>query len=338
MPTLLKCTFFSLTAIIMAALLSLPAMAIELTPFYSRNMNPLVQIYGLPPAEPASLLDKGHFSARLTLDLSINYTGARNARESVAFDGETYRSTLALNYGVSDHLEVGLDLPYVSHSGGNFDGFMDDFHDFFGLQDKNRSEHSHDQLNYSYTRDSERLVSVNDECSGLGDLRLSAGWLLLSDSDLSPSTISVRFSLKLPTGDSDKLFGSGSTDLALSLNGQYEFAQGPSRIATYISLGILGMTNGQVLKDQRSNLAGFGTLGFGWAATNWLALKLQLDGNTTMYRNSELDQVNSSSVELATGGSLQLAERTTLDLSVIQDLIFRASPDAVFHLSLRKVF
>lgn len=334
----LKLTVCSLAALLAVLLLPIAAPAIELTPFATSNQSPLIQIYGLPLAEPATLLESGQFSARLSLNVANNLTNPDNGREAVLFDGETYRSDLALRYGVNERFEAGFDLPYISHCGGFLDGFIENWHSTFHLPNGDREQYPRDRLTYRYQRNGRTLVDLTDSSKGFGDLRLSAAWQLVREAGVKPGAAALRLSLKLPTGDSDKLLGSGSIDLALSLNSQREFPAEMGRVAVYASLGTLVMTDGDVLKDQRRNLAAFGSLGFGWAANNWLALKLQLDGNTSMYKDSNLVEIDSGSLQLVMGGALQLAERTTLDLAVSEDIEVHTAPDVVFHLSLRKVF
>ena len=98
------------------------------------------------------------------------------------------------------------------------------------------------------------------------------------------------------------------------------------------------MFDGAVLAGQRRNLAGFGSLGFGWAPGDRVALKIQADAHTSLYKNSNLQEIDSGSVQLVIGGALQLAEKTTLDLAVNEDVIVDTAPDVVFHLALRTRF
>ncbi len=315
-----------------------PALAVELTPFATRNQSPLVQIYGLPTAEPAEVLDKGRVAVGLLLDVANNFTSSAGIGESVLLDGETYGTTLTLRYGLSDRFELGVDVPYFSRNGGFLDGFIDGFHDSFGFPDGDRNKVPRDQLNFTYQRSGQTLISQSGSDSGLGDLRLSAAMLLLRETGARPGSAVLRLSLKLPTGDSDKLFGSGSTDIALAIAGQREFPADWGRFSAYASLGGLLISDSEVLEKQHRNLAGFGSLGLGWAPLDWLALKIQADAHTAFYKNSELDEISSHSVQLVTGGTLQLAERTSLDLAVSEDVMVNTSPDVVFHLALRQVF
>ena len=334
----LKLGFYTMAGLFAYMLMPFSISAIELTPFATSNQSPLVQIHGLPSAEPATLTGAGRYAVRLSLDAASNYISDDNAVESLLLDGETYRTNLNLRYGVNERFEIGFDIPYISHTGGCLDGFIDNFHDIFNLSDSGRSEAPRDRLAYSYERNGIPLVNLRDSAHGLGDLRLSAAWKLDRQTGSRPEALALRLSLKLPTGESDKLLGSGSTDLSLSLNGQREFTLENTRLAVFASLGALGMTKGDVLKKQRRNLAVFGSLGLGWAVNEWLALKAQFDGHTSMYKDSSFEGVDSGSVQLVMGASFQVSERTSVELGLSEDLWVYTAPDAVFHLALRKSF
>ncbi len=331
-------TFCSLVALLVFLLLPASSPGIEIAPFATRNQNPLVQIYGIPTAEPGRLLDRGRFSARLTLDIANSYASDKAKSEEVLLDGETYHSNLGLRYGVGDRLQIGLDIPFISHSGGFLDGFIEGWHDTFHLPQGGREQAPRERLAYSYRRDGQPLVDLTDSTAGFGDLRLSGAWQLLRASAARPGAVALHLSLKLPTGDSDKLLGSGSSDLALSLSGQRDVPIRMGRIAAFASFGTLLMTDGDVLPEQRRNLAGFGSVGLGWAPHERLALQLQIDGHSALYKDSRLQEIDANSLQLVLGGSVQLAERTVLDLAVSEDIVVDTAPDVVFHLSLHRIF
>ena len=99
---------------------------LAITPFHTFNQSPLVQIYGLPAAESAIIQRPGHTWSLLALDVANNSASNHTNRENIILDGESDRLTLALRYGVSDKLEIGVDLPWVGYNGGISDGFIEE--------------------------------------------------------------------------------------------------------------------------------------------------------------------------------------------------------------------
>lgn len=315
---------------------AVPARGIDIVPFYTRNQSPLVQVFGLPAAEEGGLTPKGDTDARLVLDIANVFTGDANEREVVRLDGEVYRLTLALRYGLADRLELGLDLPYVWHQGGSFDGFIDGFHRTFDMPDGGRESWKTDYLRYVAVREGETELYLEEDASGLGDVLLSAGWSLSGGETARP--VALRAALKLPTGEADKLTGSESTDFSVRLTGTDAATLAPWNLTWYWGAGALWMSQGDVLADRQRDVVGFGTLGIGWAPLSWGALKLQFDGHTPFYRDSDLTQLDSSSVQVILGLSAELPGKVLFDFGVTEDLVVNTSPDAVFHFALRRRF
>lgn len=311
----------------------------EITPFRTVNQSPLVQIFGLPAESSSRVTPSGKFKFSLTQDVASNYTVSRTAGEQITLDGESYRWALAAAYGISDRFEIGAEIPYVLYGGGFLDGFVIDWHKTFGLPQGGRDTADKNRLNFSYRKDGVQKLSMNRSGSGIGDITLNAGMKLydLRDAD-SHNALSMRTSLKLPTGESVSLRGSGSTDFTLSLCGSLiNFTEWGS-LGLYGSLGGLAMTRGDVLSDQQNPLAGFGTFGIGWGPAQWISFKLQLNAHTPLYHGSDLDELAKSSLMLVIGGALKFPGNYLLDIGVSEDVAVATAPDVAFHLGLSRQF
>jgi hypothetical protein len=310
----------------------------EILPFQTTNQSPLVRIFGLPAIGAASVLPAGRVEGTFSVDASNNFAPGFDDGESVMLDGETYRFALAARYGIAPGFEIGLSIPLLANSGGFMDGFIEGFHDFFGFSQGDRKSYPRDRLQYEYTRAGDRKVLVDDGSIGIGDIRLSGAWRLYDDGRENPRQVALHGSVKLPTGNSHRLFGSGSTDFALWVTASDDYRLPLGNLTLYAAGGGLVMTDGDVLRDQQRNLVGFGSLGIGWSPLEWLALKIQADGHTSFYSGSNLVQVNSGSVQLTTGGTFGITRNTFLDVGISEDVVVDASPDVVFHLALRSRF
>jgi hypothetical protein len=303
-------------------------------PFSTSNQNPLVAIFGLPSAGPSKVLAHGKIAAELRADIA-SVCSDDQSEESILLDGESYRFTLVLKRGFGEHFEFGLEIPYVMHREGFLDSFVADWHDFFHLPLGERKDMPNDRLNYSYVKNGRSKVDLDGETEGLGDLRLTGAWQLWHRQEDEARALALRASLKLPTGDENHLLGSGSTDLALWLSGSQAFAGGS--LALFGAGGGLLMSDGEVLAAQQRHAVAFGTLGGGWQLLPNLALKAQVDGHTSCYRDSNFREL-SDSLQLALGGTVGLTDTLTLDVAVIEDIVVDSAPDIVFHLALRQIF
>jgi hypothetical protein len=312
--------------------------AVEITPFYTQNQSPLVQIFGLPSIGEGSLLPQRKIDARLIVDLANNYVSDSNLRESILLDGESTRIALDVRYGIAHGFECGVVIPYIILNGGFLDTFIEGYHNTFGFPQGGRDQAPRNRLLYQYQRDGIQRLKIDSSSTGLGDISLMGGWQLYRGENKRERAAALRASLKLPTGDSDQLHGSGSTDFSLWVTAGDDWRLGVGHFTLFGGAGVMGMTDGKVLQDQQRKLVWFGGLGAGWSPLRWVAFKIQTNAHTSFYQDSELREVNAASAQLVMGGTLSLSDRTTLDIGVIEDIIVKTAPDVVFHFALRRQF
>jgi hypothetical protein len=175
--------------------------------------------------------------------------------------------------------------------------------------------------------------------SGIGDIVLNGGMKLYEAGDTGfRDRLALRTALKLPSGESSSLRGSGSTDFSLSLCGSMNNFTEWGSLGLFGSAGGMVMTKGDVLPDQQNNLVGFGTFGMGWGPAEWISFKLQLNAHTALYHGSSLDELSQSSLMLVGGGALKLPGDYLLDIGVSEDVAVATAPDVAFHLGLSKRF
>jgi hypothetical protein len=319
--------------------LSCLAADMEITPFRAVNQSPLVRIFGLPAETSATITPAGRLAVNLSQDIASEYTVSRTNSEEVVLDGESYRWTLAARYGLGGRFEVGVEVPYILYGGGFLDGLIVDWHTAFGMPQGGRDTATKDRLSYRYRKNGVEKLRMEQAGSGLGDIVLSGGLKLLDDHDsLAHDSLALRSSIKLPTGDSGSLRGSGSTDFSLALCGSMNNFTEWGSLGVFGSLGGLAMTRGSVLADQQNSLVGFGSVGIGWGPAEWISFKLQLNAHTAFYNGSALDELSLTSLMLTGGGTLKLPGEYLLDIGVSEDVAVTTAPDVSFHLGLSKRF
>lgn len=321
------------------ALLILPdaVTAAEIAPFYTFNQSPLIQIYALPALEKGVVLSAGKVSLAAVADITSNTAIDVKGSDDMTLDGETYRTTLVMRAGIGNGWEAGLDIPWVTHSSGFLDGFVSGFHSVFRLNE--RDDVPRNRLLYTYTREGRERFSVNSDNNGIGDIRLTGALQLYRDPESPQSGLSLRGVLKLPTGDSKNLHGSGSTDVALWLSGADSYEAGDGTFGFFAGAGGILVGKGDVLPDMQRELVGLGTIGIGWTPLDWLALKTQFYAHSPFYRHSALHQLGVTALQWLIGATFAFTDSTALDVGVSEDLaILHASPDVSFHFALSTVF
>jgi hypothetical protein len=332
------CLSLVLVLLALIGFTSSPLLAFDLVPFRAKNQSPLIQIYGLPAAGNAVLLPPGRKEVGLTLDHSSNYVLEQDAREKILLDGETTRLTLGGLYGFTQRLELGIEIPYISHSGGFLDGFIIDYHDLFGFPQGGRDQAPRNRLLYQYSRDGAEKLKIDRSGGGLGDVSLLAGLQLYHDGQKNPRAVALRANVKIPSGDSAMLCGSGSTDASLSIAVSDDYLLPLGHGTVFGSAGLMVMTRGEILPEQQRDHVFFGRIGMGWNPLEWLAFKVQMDAHTPFFNDSSLTPLSSNAAQLLIGGTLALGRQTTLDIAVSEDIVVQTSPDVVFHFALTTRF
>ncbi|MRR16664.1 MAG: DUF3187 family protein [Deltaproteobacteria bacterium] len=323
--------------LMLLALCAARAEAIDILPFQSQNQSPLIAVYGLPALGSAKVVPGSTGTLRLTLDQANNYINEINAAESLVLDGESTRLSFSGRYGIGRSLELGITIPFVVAGGGFLDNFIETYHATFGFPNGGRELAPRNRLLYRYQKNGVTLFNMESSGQGPGDVSVNAGWQIYQ-SAASGRNLTLRASLKLPTGDAGSLRGSGSTDLAAWMIGDWGRRFSLGQVTLFGAAGGMGMTKGRVLADQQRPLVGFGMLGFGFAPADWIYLKVQTNAHTAFYSDSDLKQINAASVQLTMGGALYFTPRTSLDIGVTEDLLVGTSPDVVFHFSMAHTF
>ncbi len=304
------------------------------TPFFSSNLNPLVQVYGLPTTRGAVLADKGQWKAGVQLEAANSFAFDDNANEAIFLDGETYRATLLVDYGLSDKFEFSIELPYLSHDGGKLDKLIENWHDFWNLPKGDRDDFPRDQLNYSYQHENNVLVNLQDSASGIGDVSLMFGYQLAANTQ---TEWSLRGGVKLPTGDADELTGSESTDLHLGVYVSRQSLFALPSLYAHANVGLLWMDDGEVANEVREDWVAYGSTSLSWMVSRVVSLKAQLDFHSAFY-DSRLEEIGEFTAQLVFGASIRASKNTVVDLSMSEDIVVNASPDVVFQLGVRSAF
>ncbi len=320
------------TLLLVLTALASPAFAqgVEVRPFDTTEQNPFAQIYGLPSIGPAKVLAEGRSEWRTSADLANYYAFDSRGPEQITVDGETRRFVVAMRRGAGDGLEYGFELPYVRQSGGGLDHFIERWHDWGGFPNGGREFAPRNRLLIEYQRNGVPLVLLRDPGEGPGDAKLFAARQLMSDAP----DVALRAALKLPTGDSAGLRGSGAADAALWLSAACGDAQCRGAFAWYAGIGLLYAGKGDVLPQQQRRLIPFGGFGLMWPVSHDFAFKAELDGHDAFYRDSSLRELNSAAQGLF-GGSWRIGRAQSLDFAIGEDVKVSSTPDVQFHLAWR---
>ncbi|MCC6139427.1 MAG: DUF3187 family protein [Nitrospira sp.] len=180
-------------------------------PFPVRNFQPLHQLVLGMPGDRATVLKPGALDLRVELANTANVFSDTNSQASVSMKFESVRSGLFLRYGVTERLEMAVEIPVLYRYQGIMNGMISAVErGTTGLAPDRRAL---EDTNYAYSVVSRGRNAINarNGAVGLGDASILGKYQVLTETNLLP-TISFRAAIKLPTGDESHLLGSGSPD------------------------------------------------------------------------------------------------------------------------------
>lgn len=302
-----------------------PSQAQHAEPFRTRNLSPLISIYGVPvwraPAAERELA--------VTSELANHFRLSRRGDDMLILDGETWRNGLDLRMPIGEGWFIGAELAHYSVSGGVLDDVVDAWHSVFGLPDGGRNNRAEDELRFRIANREGVFYDLDSRARGWGDLQLNFGRTLGADERLV-----LTGTLKLPTGDERLLAGSGATDWAVTLlgRGEREIAGRPA--GGFWGIGVLGTGRAELIEFPRNELVPMAVVGGGWQPLPRIGFRAQLDVHRAFYR-TRLEELGETSVQATLGGWLELGEDARLELAVNEDLNVSTSPDVVVHMALR---
>lgn len=300
--------------------------------FLVADRNPLLQFHNPPPALSADTTPAGALVTVWTLE-AINDTMRQDAgNESLVLDGELWRLEVNLRYGVREGFDIGLSIPVLAHTGGIMDRPIWEWHELLGLTNSRRRPFAHDSLRYSYARGDRVLLDMTDRNAGIGDVALTAGWRLWR-SEARERVIGLQTAVKLPTGDEDRLRGSGSTDVSVTVTGADAATLRNWQTRLAWRAGMVAAGSGGPLDEIRRDWVPFAGVGVERPVNGWLSLKGQIDMHGGWY-DSDLSAFADRAVQLTLGGAISF-DRGVLDVAFIEDLSNDPTPDFGIYLAWR---
>lgn len=197
-------------AILLGVALGGSAAGQETTPLRTRNLSPMVAVFGLPTWETGLEAHSSEFA--IVAEMASHYRLSGRGEEQLILDGETWRTSFLYKRSLAEHWTIGVELPLIRHSGGELDDVIDGWHALFNLPDGNRNRFPEDRFDFRYNDRGENAFTLSDPSSGIGDTQISLARMIGGDSG-----VLLRAIVNLPTGDADVLAGSGATDLSITV-------------------------------------------------------------------------------------------------------------------------
>lgn len=217
-------------------------------------------------------------------------------------DQETERLSIKFREGLGRGLEWSVEVPYLSRGGG----FQDPIIDWWHANVLHWSDGLRDHTPFGRSRVTLPGASFGS-ASGLGDI---SGFIA---KDLGRG-LSLTAGIKLPTGDADKLLGSGGADIGLYAQKRWSLGR---RFSVYAQLGGVAQGKAKELDGTRGfvHQEGFGIVWQPNSRDAWIA---QWQGEASALQTG-IPESDATHRLITFGYKRKLSSRQVLDLYFSED-------------------
>lgn len=287
-------------------------------PLASRNQFPVSLLFVSLAPDKASSLANGRVALDIKFDYSNIISGQESEDEIFYLDLEYLRTEVELKRGLPKQMELGVSIPFYIYYGGFLDPFVSGFHELLGLPNFLRGMTENGQTRYELVTRGGAPFLGDESLTAVGDVTVHFKKTLF-EKDLY--AVAVRSDLKLPTGNPEKLSGSGATDLGIGA----AFDRITDRWAFYTNANFQFL--GQPDELRVKNFFSF-MVGFDLRLKPRMTAHLQFD-HARPFVESELGIFNEGAQQLALGLRWRYSDRFVYEWRFVEDLS-DASTDFTF--------
>ena len=293
--------------------------------FATRDLNPVLQQFYIPAHVPFSEGNEWRFDH----SLYITNTSKRESKgdERLIIDVENYRYELGLRYR-NDKWITQVDIPLIANNGGELDGLIDGWHDFFGLSEGDRNDLPKDDIRIEYLRNDEVEYLQDSSSSGIGDVSLAQGYQLTTETR-------IFVGVDLPTGSESDFSGNEALDYAIWVSHEKPI---DVEWSIFAMLGISFPGDDGNLEGLVVDEIWVAQFGADYRFSHNIIGTMQFDLHSKTIDDSDLDAFgNSLQIQLGLG-FLNLIEDHRLDLFFSEDIKVGSAPDISFGARLMQEF
>lgn len=292
-------------------------------PLPLQNRFPLHFMFLTPKPVTPQVPRAGELRTSAILDYtSINYDHANN-RWGLLMDMELVTLEVALSYGLTSRLSIGLELPLVAMLDGVLDDFLESYHDTLNVPNYGREKRPKNSFAYEIDKDGETWISGRTAGFTLADSTVSVAYALPRPSAGSTFRGSIVGRIKAPLGDKALGLGSGHWDAGLYWANGWFF----QKWSFFVMPGYAWIsdpeTMGADVSSQNSISLFAGTAYQYNQRWQWLA---QLNGYTSPVEETGISALDNGSIELGLGFRYVISSGLNLTFAFGEDLSM-AAPD-----------
>jgi thiol-disulfide isomerase/thioredoxin len=284
---------------------------------------------GIRPRTPSTLA-RGQYEFRGTLTWANTWAAGavEDPDGTFTLDFETLQTTLALAYGITDTLEIEGEIQNRDRFGGVMDGFIEGFHDLFGINQAGRTRVPRDRFRFDLAIPGQPPVSLTNSDRGTFSrtLQLTLQHNVTCGVGAFPA-FSYAFTTQWEGLDNSDLSGGSDVDFGFSAALSRGFK---GKVFIYATLGYAWFGNdlfrGVEIRDSQAS----GLLAVEWRLKPRHSILVQYLVSQGQVNN--LPPFDQSSHELTLGWKWEVRPRGVFEFGLIENIVlFDNSPDFGVH-------
>ena len=282
----------------------------------TRTQNPLYLQFLTFPIEKAETLQKGKTSVSLETVHSNIFELKLTGNTQLRFDMELVRTALRYQYGLSDKIELGIEIPFLSNTAGFLDPFIQWYHKSFGFPNGGRELFPDNEFAFQLSQGCTTLFQYQETAFVPSDI-LIRGKIHLFESQSKTLNISFAPVIKLPSGLFTNGFSSGHVDVG----GQFLLSAHWKRFHSFTQLGGAFISGHKVIGNlTKKGFAQFGQ-SFELQLLDAFSVIVQLTGNTSLFKGVDANDLTQIILDLNVG----FAGRIPIKSSKIRSFFYQFS-------------
>lgn len=266
---------------------------------------------------------KKEFIIRFGITESNTIVEDKKEDAEVIIDNELTRYHLNAFTGVTDNFEAGIEIPLLHYHKGFMDTPIEWVEDRLGKSSRARKKTRRNDIRFLIVDQEDTIYDIDHETVGLGDITLKFKYSLVKNYR-KYFNVSIKFDLKLPTGDKKKMLGSGGVDFgpALLLRKSYE------NFYFQLHFGYFRFTELKIEKYMTIRTSNFFhgifSIEYAMEKVSWL---VQFAANSNPFERLNIEDVNSGGQAIAVGFKYSFMRRWLFQFSLMENISSVAFPD-----------
>jgi len=296
-------------------------------PFPVRNFQPIQLLFLGMQGDRAAVIGKGALDIRVELAETSTVFNENLPSVTAKIKMEQLRSGLFLRYGLTDRLEVAMEIPLLYRYQGFLNGVISQVERLTSGLSPARAALENTGFVYNLTKGGQTIFSGSDGQLGLGDITLNSKYQVVTEQGWIPG-LSLRFAVKVPSGDEGRFFGSGHVDVGAGVAIEKKIADRWILYGNVNGIVPTGKVAGLSVNPEMSAIAAIEYL---W--TPAFSLVAQFDYYSSPFRNTGTQILDGSVTEVVVGYNYRLRPNLVWQLYGVENLDFTTGSAADFTLS-----